>query len=178
MISKMKSTCVFLLLPLLAAFSAFAETKKQPIDSGYLANTLPPALAFGSDPLPADRLMLVTKAPTIMAPPVIVTTTETNATVSALPIPLDPPVKMIIDPPPATVPTLSVNPADPNTAISTAQRGLTVVTTDDVLDLLELENNNPFTHQPRVVVPFEMPFSQTPATPVLNSKARYIKRWK
>ncbi len=154
--------------------------KKQLSAEGYLQHSLPSDLVFGIDPLPADRLMLITKAPKVIKASTVKTITEINATVVAqAPDPFVP--KEVIDPPPdpSSSAKLSVNPTlSVVTGSSSLAPGATVVTTDELLQLLELEGKSNFNVTPRVVVPFEMPHSQTPAAPVLNSKARYIKRWK
>ncbi|MBO93560.1 MAG: hypothetical protein CMI32_01505 [Opitutales bacterium] len=149
--------------------------------AGYLEQSLPQTLVFDVDPLPADRLMLVTKAPKALpsVPLVLPIAADSNKTVtSATPV-------ATIDPPPRVPhPTLSV-PA-PATIISnpTTLRPSpmvvppVVVTTDDILDLLELETKSPSKAKPTIIVPFELPFSQTPSSGVLSSEARYIKRWK
>ena len=170
------------LVSLLVCFQVALPGKhhKVPPITGYLESSLPKELIFGIDPLPADRLMLITKAPKVIKTSVDLTTIlEANATVS------EPPeepvvVKETIDPPDSSSSsTLSVNPTlSVATGDSPFAPGVTVVTTDELLQLLELENKSNFKTTPRVIVPFEMPHSQTPAAPVLNSKARYIKRWK
>ena len=170
------------LVSLLVCFQVALPGKhhKVPPATGYLKSSLPPDLIFGIDALPADRLMLITKAPKVIKTSLDLTTIlETNATVTTLP---DEPVvtKETIDPPDASSgSTLSVNPSLSVVAGDSpfATSGV-VVTTDELLQLLELENKSNFKTTPRVIVPFEMPHSQTPAAPVLNSKARYIKRWK
>lgn len=170
------------LVSLLVCFQVALPGKhhKLPPVTGYLQSSLPKDLIFGIDALPADRLMLITKAPKVITTSLDLTTIlEANATVTTLP---DEPVavKETIDPPDASSgSTLSVNPTLSVVAGDSpfATSGV-VVTTDELLQLLELENKSIFKTTPRVIVPFEMPHSQTPAAPVLNSKARYIKRWK
>ena len=169
------------LVSLLVCFQVALPGKhhKVPPVTGYLKSSLPKDLIFGIDPLPADRLMLITKAPKVIKTSLdLKTILEANATVTT---PTDPfIVKQTIDPPDSSPgSTLSVNPTLSFVAgDSPFAPGVTVVTTDELLQLLELENKSPFKTTPRVIVPFEMPHSQTPAAPVLNSKARYIKRWK
>ena len=169
------------LVSLLVCFQVALPGKHHnvPPAKGYLKSNLPKELKFGIDSLPADRLMLITKAPKVITTSVDLTTIlEANATVTT---PTDPfIVKQTIDPPdPSPSSTLSVNPTlSVATGDSPFAPGVTVVTTDELLQLLELENKSIFNTTPRVIVPFEMPHSQTPAAPVLNSKARYIKRWK
>ena len=176
----MKSIFLFFIASSSAFLQSVAKDKKKPA-SGYLEHTLPSTLAFRIDPLPADRLMLVTKAPTIPTDPVFLKSgPDANQTVTALPVSPIPPVAEVIDPPPVIVPSLSVLPSasGPVAVTPIIPKGAAVVMTDDLLELLEMEGKNPFDQQPRIIVPFEMPFAQTPAVPVLNSKARYIKRWK
>lgn len=169
------------LVSLLGCFQTALPGKHHNIPpvTGYLKSSLPTELIFGIDPLPADRLMLITKAPKVITTSVDLTTIlEANATVSTSTEPVV--TKETIDPPDfSSSSTLSVNPTLSVVAgDSPFASGVTVVTTDELLQLLELENKSIFKTTPRVIVPFEMPHSQIPAAPVLNSKARYIKRWK
>ena len=152
--------------------------------NGYLKHSLPTALSFGVDPLPADRLMLVTKAPKIpdTIPAVVSTVADDNTTVPADPFK---PTETIDPPPPLTptAPTLAV-PALNNPSVlrpqGTPVLPSVVVTTDELLDILEIDSKSPARGKAGIVVPFEMPFSRTPAPAVYNSqtKTRYVKRIK
>jgi len=154
--------------------------KDKKSTDGYLERTLPSVLSFAVDPLPAARMMLVTKAPKapISLPPASPVALDLNKTAP-------PAVVETIDPPISPTPTLSVpssitvmpsvSPLRPGAPVIVPP---VVVTTDDVLELLELDSTPSSKIKPSIIVPFELPFSQTPSAAVLNSKARYIKRWK
>ncbi|MFP6901888.1 MAG: hypothetical protein VCA36_13155, partial [Opitutales bacterium] len=146
-------------------------------------HSLPSALSFGVDAFPTDRLMLVTKAPKIPDLTPIITTPVIDANQSAVIVPPQPTVT--IDPPPLipSAPTLAIpalsNPSVLRPYVSSVLPSV-IVTTDELLDLLEIDSRSPDKVRTGVIVPFEMPFSQTPGAAVYNSKTqtRYIKRIK
>ena len=168
----------------LLALGPDPKDKKQ--TNGYLRHALPIELTFGIDPLPADRLMLVTKAPRILTelplikapPPPPGFGADANGT-SVPEIKLEP--LITVDPPP---PTLSVPAPDSLGAPSVLvpQAGSSITTTDQVIQLLEMRAKNPSSSglEHHIVVPFQMPHSQTPSAGVFKSKTetRYIKRIK
>jgi len=169
----------------LLALGPDSKEKKQ--SNGYLRHALPIELSFGIDALPADRMMLVTKAPKILTdlplikapPPPPGFAGDANST--ATPEPALEPV-VTVDPPP---PVLSVPAPDAlgSPSVLVPQVGSRITTTDQVIQLLELRAKNPSAsglEHHHIVVPFQMPHSQAPSAGVFKSKTetRYIKRIK
>ena len=179
------SSLLFLFVVLLQGglLAANKKDKKQQDDAkGYLKHVFPTQLTFGIDPLPADRMMLITKAPQTLKPPVPPSPAlDLNVTVTT-----DPPVvpEETIDPPVSTLvePTLPVSASSlvlPQSGFRGSTPGSsTIVTSDEVLQLLQLGNESTLKSKHGIVVPFEMPYSQAPSSAVLSSRGRYIKRIK
>lgn len=183
-ISLLLSLFAVLQVGLLAADKEDRQREKE--DSGYLKHVFPTALSFGIDPLPVDRMMLVTKAPKFLqlpTPPSLpgVSVLDGNKTVSTDPSvgpteTIDPPASLLADPALAVpAPSLILSPSRFQRPVLGSS---TIVTSDEVLQLLELGGASTLNSKQRIIVPFEMPFSQTPSAAVLSSKARYIKRIK
>lgn len=182
-----KTTITLTLFSLLTVFHGGLLAAKKEVRqrqkanaSTYLKHVFPAALSFGIDPLPADRMMLVTKAPKISSAAALSPTSvaESNATTEIFP-PLetiDPPVSLLPEPalpvPPAHLLLSGVGLRSMKSASSS------LVTSDEILQLLQLGGDTTLKSKQSIIVPFEMPHAQTPSAAVLSSQARYIKRIK
>jgi hypothetical protein len=183
-----KTPFILILFSLLAVFHGGLLAAKKEVNqrqkanaSVYLKHVFPSALSFGIDPLPADRMMLVTKAPKLntgAAPLPQASVVESNSTTEIFP-PLE-----IIDPPASLLaePALPVPPSHlmlPGTGLRRVNSGSSsLVTSDEILRLFQLDGDSTLKSKQSIIVPFELPHAQTPPAAVLSSRARYIKRIK